>query len=130
MGLVFFCTWIIGGLGGGVQNHLECLSNIIHPANPLYHFICPQFISHSPPPLPSPLSGKEQTRSFCDNQYSLASYFLYYFQKNVCYNNFWSWKLILKDRHFNDTNIATCLQIIVKGKHNDWILCKPSKCKF
>ena len=53
MGLVFFCTWIIGGLGGGgVQNHLECLSNIIHLANPLYHFLCPQFISHSPPPLP------------------------------------------------------------------------------
>ena len=24
-------------------------------------------------------------------------------------NNFWSWKLILKDRHFNDTNIARCM---------------------
>lgn len=83
MGLVFFCTWIIGGLGeGGVQNHLECLSNIIHLANPLYHFICPQFISHSPPPTPpSPLSGKEQTRSFATINIHLQAIFFIILKK-------------------------------------------------
>lgn len=81
MGLVFFCTWIIGGLGGWgckiTWNVFQISSTLLTPFTTLYVrnlYLTP------PPPLPSPLSGKEQTRSFCDNQYSLASYF-HYFKK-------------------------------------------------
>ena len=80
MVVFFFGTWIIGGFWGGgwVQNQLECLSNIIHLANPLYHVICPQCISQSPP---SPLSGKEQTRSFATINIHLQAIFFIIFKK-------------------------------------------------
>ena len=82
MGLFFFCTWIIGGLGGGGKckitwNVFQISSTLLTPFTTFYV----RNLYLTPPTPPSPLSGKEQTRSFCDNQYSLASYFLYYLKK-------------------------------------------------
>lgn len=83
MGLVFFCTWIIGGLGEGggckiTWNVFQISSTLLTPFTTLYV----RNLYLTPPPTPpSPLSGKEQTRSFATINIHLQAIFFIILKK-------------------------------------------------